>query len=117
VRAKERGDDHRNHGSVDAYLFKISFRLRTALTWGPGRFRPGLSFCRIISSARAFVIPSRLSGRTSYLVTRHQVRRGIAVGETLRSEPDWHCLSLLTMTTLIVRGEHPRPEPSRDFLV
>ena len=33
LRAKERGDDHRyHHGSVDAYLLKISFHLRTALT-------------------------------------------------------------------------------------
>ena len=33
MRAKERVDDHdRNHGSVDAYLLKISFHLRTALT-------------------------------------------------------------------------------------
>jgi len=32
LRAKERGDDHRNHGRVDANLLKISFHLRTALT-------------------------------------------------------------------------------------
>jgi hypothetical protein len=32
LRAKERGDDYRNHGSVDAYLIKIGLRLRTALT-------------------------------------------------------------------------------------
>ena len=33
LRAKEIVDDHdRNHGSVDAYLLKISFHLRIALT-------------------------------------------------------------------------------------